>query len=371
MANIPWYKRYSEYSVIVKEAVAAFESRCQTLGLEPHRIREEVGNEAVARMVHESNWQEDLYLNLPRTKELAELAFQDTSLVTGPHLDFAKILDSHRGRVLKLKRGKKSIQEIAAYNLATAHQALKWIRDERRYRGEATIVSITEELAAEVARLERSNVDVSDAVTLLQKVRSEIENLRKNPILLTLPLNQALSTEGQLFCELEKMMTLDSGSLFNVDYVHLLHRLTTMGLIKSAKCGVFRKGPVFIEANPDLVFPPAGAVDGLMRKFCDSFPPFGKGNYYADPIMAAARVSHRFVVIHPYADGNGRVSRLLMNLVLLNTHLPVPLKADSDGRHKYIQAIRRADNGNLEPMACLIARSLIEAYNKTIRTLSE
>lgn len=106
-----------------------------------------------------------------------------------------------------------------------------------------------------------------------------------------------------------------------------------------------------------------------MTEYCLNFPtilPFLKGY---DPILEAARASHRFVEIHPYEDGNGRVSRLIMNLVLWEHHPPVYIKADKSGRHKYNQALKRADRGDIRPMAALISMSLIEIYDRMLATL--
>ena len=81
-------------------------------------------------------------------------------------------------------------------------------------------------------------------------------------------------------------------------------------------------------------------------------------------MAAAAEVSYRFVRIHPFPDGNGRVSRLLMNLVLFLWGLPFPITLRGDGkeRHRYKQALRRADRGKLDRYECLIARAVVGSF---------
>jgi len=107
----------------------------------------------------------------------------------------------------------------------------------------------------------------------------------------------------------------------------------------------------------------------MMNEYCHKFPAILPNLVGYDPILTAARVSHQFVAIHPYEDGNGRVSRLIMNLVLWRHFPPVYLKADKKGRHRYGQAIRRADRGDIKPLAALIAMSLIEIYERLLNSL--
>ncbi len=81
----------------------------------------------------------------------------------------------------------------------------------------------------------------------------------------------------------------------------------------------------------------------------------------ANPILVAAWFHHRFTQIHPYQDGNGRVARVLANLVLVKHEL-FPVVISRDQRPEYIEGLEAADLGNLKPLARLFA----EIEKKTI-----
>lgn len=55
---------------------------------------------------------------------------------------------------------------------------------------------------------------------------------------------------------------------------------------------------------------------------------------------------HKFLWIHPFQDYNGRIGRLLINVILLNLNFPpIELKVETTAsRKKYIEALHLADN---------------------------
>jgi fido (protein-threonine AMPylation protein) len=67
------------------------------------------------------------------------------------------------------------------------------------------------------------------------------------------------------------------------------------------------------------------------------------------PISLAAQLHHRFVLIHPFDDGNGRVARLLSNYVLMRSELP-PIIVKSADKANYLAALRLADVGQIDPL---------------------
>ncbi len=72
------------------------------------------------------------------------------------------------------------------------------------------------------------------------------------------------------------------------------------------------------------------------------------------PIEISAIAHHRLVAIHPFDDGNGRVARILMNLILMK-HDFIPVIIKSESREEYYRALMKADQGELSELVSLIA----------------
>lgn len=79
---------------------------------------------------------------------------------------------------------------------------------------------------------------------------------------------------------------------------------------------------------------------------------------------------HRFLWIHPFTDYNGRLARLLTNVILLKLEFPpVELKVETKrGRGRYIEALRQADRGDLSALEKLILEALEEAAEELSKT---
>lgn len=127
-----------------------------------------------------------------------------------------------------------------------------------------------------------------------------------------------------------------------------LHAILTENIIVG---GVYRSEPVRISGAGHT--PPVGNDMYIQIK-----------NFYADlawkkealnPIEYAAWTHAEFVRIHPFIDGNGRTSRLLMNYQLMYAGF-LPVSIAKEDRLEYYNALEAyATLGNLEAFTDLIA----------------
>lgn len=86
--------------------------------------------------------------------------------------------------------------------------------------------------------------------------------------------------------------------------------------------------------------------------------------------VEAAWLHHRFLLIHPFVDGNGRVARCLATLVLLKANW-LPLVVTRHDRSNYIDSLRQADAGDLWPNIELIGKLQRKAVREALSLTEE
>ena len=102
-------------------------------------------------------------------------------------------------------------------------------------------------------------------------------------------------------------------------------------------------------------------MDDLMRWYRTEV---GKGTLH--PLILAATFHYRFVAIHPFDDGNGRMARLLTNLILMQAGY-VPVIIPLTTKPEYLLALEQADAGELEDFIALIGQELIRSLELYLR----
>lgn len=80
-------------------------------------------------------------------------------------------------------------------------------------------------------------------------------------------------------------------------------------------------------------------------------------------LIHLARVHATFERIHPFRDGNGRVGRLVLNLLLVRRGFAPAIIRKRD-RSKYLQALQRADAGDPAPLGELLARAVKDSLDR-------
>ncbi len=115
-----------------------------------------------------------------------------------------------------------------------------------------------------------------------------------------------------------------------------LHRLFYQQ-IDPARAGTYRTVKVFISGSSYAVSPVTRIADD-MRKLIEWY---NRNEQRLHPIELAAVLHMRFVFIHPFIDGNGRVARLVMNLALLRRGFTIAL-IPALLRHEYVRTLEAA-----------------------------
>lgn len=120
--------------------------------------------------------------------------------------------------------------------------------------------------------------------------------------------------------------------------IKLLHDLILKGLNEEA--GKYRSSNVLIKGAKHIP-PDHIRIPELMNLLIEKYHHWQK--YH--PIIQAALFSGELVKIHPFIDGNGRTSRLLLNMILMiNGYCPIIIEVTD--RLKYYEALDKAHTTN-------------------------
>lgn len=132
---------------------------------------------------------------------------------------------------------------------------------------------------------------------------------------------------------------------------------------KSDIAGKIRQHQVVISGSK-FVPPFPAEIQPLLREF---FRWHSRNKDKLHPVELAALVQLKFVTIHPFADGNGRISRLMMNFVL-NRHGYPMLNIPYEGRNSYYTALERAQTKKTESIFLQwLTKRYIKAHERYVK----
>ncbi|XP_070565555.1 protein adenylyltransferase FICD-like [Ptychodera flava] len=182
-------------------------------------------------------------------------------------------------------------------------------------------------------------------------------------------LETGMAVPGKSVMEHNEVLGLDTAMKYiNNSLVHRIGSITVkdildihrrvLGNAEPLEAGQVRNTQVFVGSH---VPPPPDQLEELLGEFITWLN--SEDVQALHPIEFSALAHYKLVFIHPFFDGNGRTSRLLMNLILMQAGYP-PVTIKHQDRHAYYEYLETANKGDVRPFIRFIARC-------TERTLDE
>lgn len=147
-----------------------------------------------------------------------------------------------------------------------------------------------------------------------------------------------------------------------------IHALILHGIDRE-NAGRYRTVPVMISGSTHMP-PQPYLIEKQMEDFILRFKQMEAEKVH--PVLIAAYLHDELVRIHPFIDGNGRTSRLLMNLYLLrHGYVIITLKGSYDAKVNYYKALEMSHTEQLpEDFQKLVIEAEIAALQKYLSIMA-
>ncbi|KZC06424.1 PREDICTED: adenosine monophosphate-protein transferase FICD homolog [Dufourea novaeangliae] len=153
------------------------------------------------------------------------------------------------------------------------------------------------------------------------------------------------------------------GSISIKDILEIHTRV--LGHVDPVQGGHFRRTQVYVGGH---VPPGPGDIHYLMEEFVLWLN--SETAIRMHPVRYAALAHYKLVHIHPFSDGNGRTSRLLMNMILMQAGYP-PVIIHKQHRHTYYEHLQIANTGDVRPFIRFIAECTEQTLDLFLWATSE
>lgn len=226
----------------------------------------------------------------------------------------------------------------------------KQLLDSKRPLPEYTIKSIREQLNLEWTY--NSNAIEGNTLTLME-TKVVLEGITVGGKTLREHLEVINHRDAILYVE----EIVKDNELLSEWQIKSIHRLVLKG-INDNYAGAYRDQQVIIAGAKHI--PP---TPFLIKEQMENLIKWYEGEgAKLHPVAKAALLHIIFVGIHPFIDGNGRTSRLLLNLELMKNGYP-PIVIRNENRIKYYNALDKAHttNDNVD-----FIKLVLEELNKTL-----
>ncbi len=136
---------------------------------------------------------------------------------------------------------------------------------------------------------------------------------------------------------------------------------------KLIEIGKYKSSPNHVKTKTGEIFYFAEHYE-VSAKMFDLLAWYKKESEAKDlnPIILAATFHYKFIRIHPFDDGNGRIARLLMNFILMKFGFSLVVIKTQD-KENYFNALRQADGGLIESFVEYVAKNLVHSLEITIK----
>lgn len=177
-------------------------------------------------------------------------------------------------------------------------------------------------------RIEGSKLTLRDTANLLEKGETPKKPLRD--------IKEAEAHKKVFYSMLKHSKDLNLQVILQWNKILLLET-------KPDIAGKIRNHGVAISGSK-FIPPLAIELDTLLKEFFDWY---NKNKNKLHPVILSALVHLKFVTIHPFSDGNGRISRLMMNFILNKNGFPM-LDIPYKNRNGYYTSLERSQIKNEE-----------------------
>lgn len=245
--------------------------------------------------------------------------------------------------------------------MATYEQAiLYWKKAQPQTPGDIDLVldSFRVLFAYHSGKIENPDITYHDTREIFEN--GQVKGYSGNPRAL-------FETQNQKFCYEYLKDKIIACEPLSIPFVLEIHRILTSGTFdetrfieRGERPGTFKKHDYVtgrLEVGAD-----ASEVEAELTDLIEEV------NSYtgSDPLKAAAYFHARFEYIHPFADGNGRVGRTLLNYYLM-IHDHPPLIVYDEDKPQYYAALERYDSGEeLDPLYTFLWGQTAKTWEKSI-----
>ncbi len=144
----------------------------------------------------------------------------------------------------------------------------------------------------------------------------------------------------------------------NEETILAIHKIILSG-IDNENAGFCRSVRVRISGS-QTILPNPIKVPTLMKELSDWLE-----NVKEDTIIKAIEAHYKLVTIHPFIDGNGRTSRLLMNLILMSSgYAPIIIRPID--RKRYLSALELRQ---ISEKSETYINFMLNALNRSLKTI--